>query len=273
MIFAKVLTAAAAAAALFASAPSFGDDAPSVKIGVVGENNEQWKPIIARLKEEGVTAELVKFNDYALPNRALEDGDIDLHACMTGEFLRTESQAHGYHLTAIGTTIITPLAVFSKKIKSLSEIPDGASFAVPGDPITTGRALRLLEANGVLKLKENAGWTPTVKDITENPHQVQFHFVDPGNAFAALEDVTASFINGEFAVDHGLSLSRDAIAVENTHGWGLDNPFVNVIASRTADKDKPLYQHIVDLYHTDEVVKVLHDTYGEAYIPAFTVGR
>ena len=211
----------------------------------------------------------MKFNDYQLPNRALEDGDIDLHACMTGRFLKTESEAHGYHLKAIGTTLIAPLGVYSKKVKSLAELPDGATIAIPSDPITTGRALRVLEAGGVLKLKDGAGWTPTVKDITENPHQVQFHFVDPGNAFAVLDDVTSSFINGGFAVDHGLSVRKDAIAVENTEGWGLDNPFVNVIAARESEAANPLFLHIVELYHTKEVADIIENTYKGAIIPAF----
>ena len=265
----QIIKNLAFAAFLAAAAFSASAQAQTVKVGVVGENNEQWQPIIEKLKQEGTELELVKFNDYQLPNRALEDGDIDLHACMTGRFLKTESEAHGYHLKAIGTTLIAPLGVYSKKVKSLAELPDGATIAIPSDPITTGRALRVLEAGGVLKLKDGAGWTPTVKDITENPHQVQFHFVDPGNAFAVLDDVTASFINGGFAVDHGLSVRKDAIAVENTEGWGLDNPFVNVIAARESEAANPLFLHIVELYHTKEVADIIENTYKGAIIPAF----
>ncbi len=239
-----------------------------VKVGVVGENNELWVPIIEELKTEGVTIELVKFNDYAMPNRALQEGEIDLHACMTGRFLKTECAEHNYQLTAIGTTIITPLGLFSKKIKSLDEIKEGDTFAVPSDPITTGRALRLLDANKIIKLKEDSGWTPTVKDIVENPHKIEFYWIEPGNAYSVLEDVTCSFINGEFIVDHGKTL-KDAIVVENTDGWGLDNPFVNVIASRTQDKDNELYKHIVDVYHTKKVADVIINHYKGAFIPAF----
>lgn len=156
-----------ALAAAFGSALLFNQAAadPTIKIGVVGENNEQWKPIIEKLKDEGVTLELVKFNDYSIPNRALEDKEIDLHACMTGRFLNTESNEHNYHLTAIGTTLIAPLGIFSKKIKSLDELKEGDTFAVPSDPITTGRALRLLEAQKIISLKKDAGWTPNVQDI------------------------------------------------------------------------------------------------------------
>ena len=260
-----------ALAAAFGSALLFNQAAadPTIKIGVVGENNEQWKPIIEKLKDEGVTLELVKFNDYSIPNRALEDKEIDLHACMTGRFLNTESKEHNYHLTAIGTTLIAPLGIFSKKIKSLDELKEGDTFAVPSDPITTGRALRLLEAQKIISLKKDAGWTPTVQDIEKNPLKITFYFIEPGNAYAVLDDVTAGFINGGFAVDHGLSIKKDAIAVENTDGWGLDNPFVNVIASRTEDKDNKLYNHIVDLYHSKEVADIINNYYKGAFTPAF----
>lgn len=262
-------TLIAAAAVIIAAAPSAQAAQDHIKVGVVGENNEQWKPVIEQLHNEGVELEIIRFNDYTTPNRALEDGDIDLHACMTGRFLRTECEGHDYHLTAIGTTLISPLGLYSNKIKSLSEVEDGAKFAIPNDPITTGRSLRLLELNGIIKLKPDSGWTPATSDIIENPHDVEFYFVEPGNAYAVLDDVTGSFINGYFAVDHGLSVQNDSVVVENTEGWGLDHPFVNVIASRTADKDNELYNHVVELYHTKPVADILINVYKGAYIPAF----
>lgn len=267
----KLFTKIISAALLTAATLSFGNvvAAEHVKVGVVGENNEQWKPIIEKLKQEGVTLELVKFNDYSMPNRALEDKEIDLHACMTGRFLKIESKEHGYHLTAIGTTLIAPLGIFSKKIKSLDEIKAGDTFAVPSDPITTGRALRLLDAKKIITLRKDAGWTPSVKDIEKNPSKLNFYWIDPGNAYAVLDDVTAGFINGGFAVDHGLSVQKDAIAVENTEGWGLDNPFVNIIASRTEDKDNKLYLHIVELYQSKEVADIINEHYKGAFTPAF----
>ena len=98
---------------------------------------------------------------------------------------------------------------------------------------------------------------------------MNFYWIDPGNAYAVLDDVTAGFINGGFAVDHGLSIKKDALAVENTEGWGLDNPFVNIIAARTADKDNKLYLHIVELYQTKEVADIINEHYKGAFTPAF----
>ena len=120
----KLFTKIISAALLTAATLSFGNvvAAEHVKVGVVGENNEQWKPIIEKLKQEGVTLELVKFNEYSMPNRALEDKEIYLHDCMTGRFLKIESKEHGYHLTAIGTTLIAPLWIFSKKSNHLMKL-------------------------------------------------------------------------------------------------------------------------------------------------------
>lgn len=252
---------------------AYAYDRTEVKIGVVGENNEYWKPIIDKLASEGVKAELVRFSTYPLPNRALEDGEIDLNAFQTGAFLKTESEENGYNLKAIGTTIIAPLGLYSKKIQKISEIKDGDTITVPSDPITTGRALRLLETAGYLKLKDDAGYLPGQSDIIENPKNLKFYWVDAANSYGTLDDVTAAFINGGYAVDRGLTPDKDAIYIENTEGWGLENPFVNIIASRESDKDNELFLHIVELYHTKEVADIIRNTYKGAFIPAFTYNK
>ncbi|MCR5536931.1 MAG: hypothetical protein K6F05_05910 [Succinivibrio sp.] len=260
-----------ALAALLLTQPGFAADydRTEVKVGVVGENNEYWQPIIDKLKAEKIKLTLVKFATYPLPNRALEDGEIDLNAFQTGAFLKTESKENDYHLKAIGTTLIAPLGLYSKKIKELSALQEGATITVPNDPITTGRALRVLESAGLLKLKADAGYMPDPSAVTDNPHHLKFFFVDAANSYGTLEDVDAAFINGGFAVDRGLTPSKDAIFIENTHGWGLENPFVNVIAAREAEADNPLFLHIVELYHTPEVAEIIKKTYKGALIPAF----
>lgn len=246
-------------------------DRTALKIGVVGENNEYWQPIIRKLADEGVKVELVRFASYPLPNRALEDGEIDLNAFQTGAFLKTESKENNYHLKAIGTTLIAPLGLYSKKIKKIDEIKEGDTLTIPSDPITTGRALRILETAGFIKIRDGVGYLPTPGDITENSKNLQFFFVDAANSYGTLDDVTAAFINGGYAVDRGLTPDKDAIYIENTQGWGLENPFVNVIASREADKDNELFLRVVELYHTKEVADIIRTTYKGAFIPAFSI--
>lgn len=244
-------------------------DKTNVKVGVVGENNEFWQPIIDKLRKEGVNLELVRFATYPLPNRALEDGEIDLNAFQTGAFLKTESKEHNYHLVAIGTTVIAPLSLYSDKIKLPKDIKAGDTVTLANDPISTGRGLRVLEDLGFIKIKDGAGYLPGPSDVVENKQNLKFFFVDASNTYNTLPDVTAGFINGGYAVDHGLNPRTDAIYTEKTEGWGLENPFVNVIAAREAEKDDPLYQHIVELYHTKEVADIISNSYKGALIPAF----
>lgn len=244
-------------------------DKTNVKVGVVGENNEFWQPIIDKLRKEGVNLELVRFATYPLPNRALEDGEIDLNAFQTGAFFKTESKEYNYHLVAIGTTVIAPLSLYSDKIKSPKDIKAGDTVTLANDPISTGRGLRVLEDLGFIKIKDGAGYLPGPSDVVENKQNLKFFFVDAANTYNTLPDVTAGFINGGYAVDHGLNPRTDAIYTEKTEGWGLENPFVNVIAAREAEKDDPLYQHIVELYHTKEVADIISNSYKGALIPAF----
>ena len=133
-----------------------------IKLGVVGENNEQWDPVIEKLAEDNIKLELVKFADYSLPNRALNDGEIDLNAFQHYAYLNKDVESNGYKIEAIGETLVAPLGVFSNKIKDLSELKDGDTIAIPNDATNGGRALKVLEAAGVIKVNPAAGYTPTL---------------------------------------------------------------------------------------------------------------
>jgi D-methionine transport system substrate-binding protein len=239
-----------------------------VKIGVVGENNEVWTPVIEALKKEGVRVELVKFSEYVLPNRALEDGEIDLNAFQHYAYLNNEINTKGYKLSPIGETLLAPLGLYSRKVKSVSEIKAGDKIAIPNDLVNEGRALRVLEKAGLITIPEAAGPTPFLTDITDNPLKLEFIEVEAAQTPRLLPDVAASIINGGHAVDAGLNPERDSIALER-QTEGAQNPYINIIAARTADKDNPLYLRIVQEYHTDAVRNVIQTEYKGAYIPAF----
>ncbi|MGE5629947.1 MAG: MetQ/NlpA family ABC transporter substrate-binding protein [Caulobacteraceae bacterium] len=240
----------------------------TIKLGVVGENNEQWKPVIAALAKENITLELVKFADYTLPNQALADGEIDLNAFQHYAFLNNEVKDKGLKLTAIGETIIAPLGLYSKKIKSIKELKEGDKIAIPNDATNGGRSLKVLESAGLIKVKPEAGYLPTVNDITENPLKLEFIEVEAAQTAGLLPDVAAAIINGGHAVDAGLSPQTDAIYLE-TVAEGSDNPYINIIVARTEDKDKEVYKKVVDAFRTDEVAEVIKTTYKGAYIPAW----
>lgn len=239
-----------------------------VKIGVVGENNEQWTPVIESLAAEGIQVELVKFADYPLPNQALADGDIDLNAFQHYAYLENAIKDGGFDLTVIAETIIAPLGLYSKTVKSVAEIGDNAKIAIPSDATNGGRALKVLEAAGLIKVKPEAGFLPTKSDITENPKNLEIIEVEAAQTPRLLEDVTASIINGGHAVDAGLSPKQDAIYLEEV-AEGSDNPYINILVARTADKDNEVYQKIIQAYHTDEVAKVIEEAYKGAYIPVW----
>lgn len=260
-------TSSSESSSVSSAAASSTAEQTTLKLGVVGENNEQWTPVIDRLAEEGVTLELVKFSDYTQPNQALADGEIDLDAFQHYAYLNNEIADKGLELTVIGDTVIAPLGVYSDKITSLDELEDGDSIAIPSDATNGGRSLKLLESAGVITVDPEAGYTPEVADITENPLNLEFIAVEAAGTAALLPDVAAAVINGGHAVDNGLSPTT-AIYLETVQE-GSDNPYINIIVARTADKDNALYKKVVEYFQSDEVAQVIADTYKGAYLPAW----
>lgn len=239
-----------------------------IKLGVVGENNEQWDPVIEKLAEDNIKLELIKFADYSLPNRALNDGEIDLNAFQHYAYLNKDVESNGYKIEAIGETLVAPLGVFSNKIKDLSELKDGDTIAIPNDATNGGRALKVLEAAGVIKVDPAAGYTPTLNDITENPKNIKFEEVEAANTASLLPDVAAALINGGHAIDNGLNPKTDSIYLEKVEG-GSENPYVNVIVARTEDKDNENYKKVVEYFRTPEVAQKIEEVYKGAYLPTW----
>jgi len=268
-ILAAALVAAVGTAATFAAGSSEPKaKAKPVKIGVVGENNPQWDTIGKNLVKEGITIEIVKFSDYTQPNQALADGELDLNAFQHYAFLKKDAGARKLALTAIGETVIAPLGLYSKKIKSVTELKEKDKIAIPNDATNGGRALKLLEDAGLLKVKPESGFLPTVADITGNRLKLEIVEVEAAQTPRLLADVAASIINGGHAVDAGLIPSKDAIFLEKVAG-GANNPYINVIVARTSDKDNPTYQKVVAAYQTDEIAGLIQTAFKGSYIPAW----
>ena len=240
----------------------------TVKLGVVGEDNEQWVPVVEALAKENIQLELVKFSDYAIPNQALADGEIDLNSFQHYAFLNNEIQDKGLELTAIGETIIAPLGLYSDKISDVGELKDGDKIAIPNDATNGGRSLKVLEAAGLIKVDPAAGYTPVLADITDNPLNLEFVEVKAANTPSLLPDLAAAIINGSHAVSNGLYPLENAIYLETVQE-GSDNPYINVLVARTEEKDNEVYQKILAAYQTAEVEKVLEEVYKGAYLPAW----
>ncbi len=254
-----------------------GDDKATnetvVKVGVVGDYNAQWDEVNRLLAPKHIRVQLVKFTDYATPNRALNDGEIDLNAFQHKAYLANDIKQNGYKIEAIGDTIIAPLAVFNnkKKIQNLKDLKAGDTIAIPADLTNGGRALKVLESAGIIKLDPAKGYVANKTDIIENPIGIKIMEAESGLLANILPDVAAALINGGNAFTAKLDPTKDSIYVENTDP--AVNPIaaklVNVIVARSKDKDNPTYKAIVDAYHTKEVAEVIYKSYNGAYKAAW----
>lgn len=241
-----------------------------VKIGVVGEYNAQWDTINELLADDNIQVELVKFTDYAAPNRALNDGEIDLNAFQHKAFLTNDIETKGYDIIDIGDTFVAPLSIYNnkEKISSLEDIKDGDVIAIPSDLTNGGRALKLLEAAGFIECDPEKGYVPTKADITKYNVQIELMEAESATLANLLPDCAAAIINGGNAYTAGLDSVADTIYTESVDPE--ENALVpqlrNVIVARTADKDNEVYNKIVAAYHTDEVKTTIEEAYKGAFI-------
>lgn len=253
------------------------DDVTTVKVGVCGANNNMWYAVQKVLDDQDakIVIELVEFDAYTLPNEALNSGEIDLNAFQHKAFLNNECTKQGYDLTVIGDTIIAPLSLYSKAFDSLDALKAAAAasetplkIGVPDDGTNLSRAIKLLETAGLLTVDPAAGFTPEIANITGYLYNITVEPVTANTLPATLDDFAASTINGTYAIPAGLVPSKDALIIES-QSEGAENPFVNIIVSRTADKDNAVYKTIVAAYNTDLVAKYILEEYKEAFFPAF----
>ena len=238
-----------------------------MKVGVVGANNGQWDTVNELLAKDNIKCEMVEFSEYKLPNEALNAGEIDMNAFQHKAYLNKEIADLGYDISVLGDTIIAPLSLYSDKITSAEEIKEGDKIAVPSDPTNEGRCFKILESAGLIKVDPAAGYTPELKDITDNPLKLEFVEVEAANTASLIPDVAAAFVNGAHAVDNGLKL-EDAIYTEQVEP-GSDNPYINILAVRTADLDNEVYQKVLAAYQSAETAAAIEEIFQGTYIPAF----
>ncbi len=245
------------------------DQETVVKVGVVGTQNDQWKTVNELLAKDNIKCEMVEYTAYNMPNDALNAGEVDLNAFQHKAYLNNEIAAQGYDITVLGDTIIAPLSVYSDKIASLDELKEGDKIAVPQDPTNEGRCFKILESAGVIEVDPAAGYVPELKDITANPLKLEFIEVEAAYTASQISDpeVAAAFVNGAHAVDNGLNIA-DAIYTEQVEP-GSDNPYINIIACRTADVENETYQKVLAAYQTAETAKAIEEIFKGTYLPAF----
>ena len=232
------------------------DDGQVVKLGVVGDDQRLWEKAAELAKKDGITIKLVHFSDYNTPNDALVNGDVDLNAFQHKAFLDEYNHSKGTHLVPIGRTFISPIGAYSNTLKDLKDVPENGKVSIPNDTTNCGRALFLLEAAGLIQLKDNVGVSPTLSDIVANPKNIQINEMDAAQVARTLPDVDAAVINTNLAIDAGLSPKDDAIFMESLNEHSA--PYINYVVAREEDKDNALYQKVAAYYRTPEV-KALND--------------
>ena len=210
--------------------------------------------------------QIVQFSDFVTPNNALANGEIDLNAFQHRVYLESEVKNYGYAIQNIGNTLIIPLNIYSQKVSSVSELKDGDTVAIPDDESNGGRALKVLESAGLITLSPDAGFNPSVSDITDYKVRIQIEELKANVIPSVLPDVTAAVVNGNFALDFGLKQEEAIFQDEN-----LDQKeYWCLIAARTADLEdadkKALYQSIVDAYHSAETQAVFDTTYKGYFV-------
>src|SRR5699024_6504524 len=239
----------------------------TVRIGVVGEDNEVWDFVIDKLEDEGISAELVKFTDYAQPNTALAEGEIELNSFQHKLFLESFNEDNGTDLVPIADTYIAPLGIYSDKITSVDEIEENDTIAIPNDVTNGGRALLLLQTAGLITVDPDAGTTPTVNDVTDNPLNLEIEELDASQTVRALQDVKASVINSGMAVDYGFVPTEDSVFLEPVNDDS--DPYVNIIVARAEDADNEIYQKIIDAFQAEDTIEVIKETSKGSSIPVW----
>jgi D-methionine transport system substrate-binding protein len=262
VVFTLLLTACSPKAT-----PTAEPEKITVKIGVSPvPHGDIIKFIQENLAEEaGLEIEIVEFTDYVQPNLALADGQIDANFFQHVPYLDDFNKEHNLNLVSVAAIHIEPLGIYSSKIKSLDEIPDGAVVGIPNDATNGGRALHLLAENGLITLKDGVGYAATVADITDNPKNLEIVELEAAQLVRSLEDTTISVINGNYALQGGLTPATDALALES----GEDNPYANVLVVDQGHENDEGIKILVKLITSPEVKKFIEDTYNGSVIPAF----
>ena len=253
------------AAALSVLAGASGALAETLKVGVTpGEHAQIMEQVKGIAAKKGLDLDVIEFSDYVVPTQALNDGELNANSFQHQPYLDNQVADRGFKIVSVGTTITTPMGVYSSKIKSLDELKDGATVAIPNDPTNGGRALLVLASKGLIKVKPDAGLKVTPADVIENPKKLEFAELEAAQLPRALADVDAAVINTNYASQAGLNPKKDAIAIESEK-----SPYANVIAVRAEDKDKPWVKTFVESYQSPEVKAFILEKFNGSVIPSW----
>ena len=258
-------TSADAAASAATSTPASGT---TLKVGASpaphAEILEQVKPILAK---EGITLDIVEYNDYNTPNDAVEDGSLDANYFQHITYMNNYNKDNGTHLASVAEVHYEPFGLYAGKTASIADLPDGAQIAVPNDATNEARALLLLQQEGLIKLADGVGINATKLDIKENKKNLEILELEAAQIPTRLKDVDLAVINGNYAIDAGLKVA-DALAVESKDGDAAA-AYVNVVAVKEGNEKNEAIQALVKALKSDTIRDYINNTYGGAVVPVF----
>lgn len=233
-------------------------------VGATVPHADILKFIAPKLKEEGVELEVVEFTDYVQPNVQVFEKQLDANYFQHQPYLDDQNKQNNFDLVSVVGVHVEPFGAYSKKYKSVDEIVDGAKVAIPNDATNGGRALLLLEKQGLIKLKDGAGITATKADIVENPKNLKIIESEAAMLPRQLEEVDFALINTNYAIEAGLNPIKDALFIEDK-----DSPYTNILVARPDNKDSDAIQKLAKALTSEDVRTFINDTYAGALVPVF----
>ena len=243
-------------------------DSKTIKVGATPAPHAEILEVAKDLlSKEGYTLEIVEFDDYIMPNTAVEDGELDANYFQHITYMNTFNADNGTHLVSAGAIHYEPFGLYAGKTASLDALADGAQISIPNDATNGGRALLLLQEQGLITQKEGSGLEPTVQDIVDNPKNLEIMELEARLLPTTLQDVDMAVINGNYAIDAGLKIA-DALAVESSDGAAAE-AYANVVAVKEGNENSEAIQALVKALTSEEVRTFIEETYAGAVMPLF----
>ena len=220
------------------------------------------------LAEQGIDLEVIEFTEYVQPNLVTESGEVDANYFQHKPYLDGFNVEQGTHLVSVGPVHYEPFGIYPGKSSDLENIADGATIAIPSDTTNEARALQLLAAQGLITVRDDAGLTATINDITENPHNIKFEEIEAAQLPRTVQDVDFAVINGNYALAAGFSVKNDALATEDASSEAAQT-YANILAVKEGRENDPAIQALYAALTSDKVKDYINSTYDGAVVPIF----